>query len=127
MTASIDIVRREHKDVWKVPAKALNFKPDDGYLTAAITARLDEWKLRPDSGDWVTVWTWNETNHSMWPMFLRILGNGGGGESGLKDSEGNEVLEWEGTPPSVAPRLIIKAPPARRPGIFEGSGGLKVS
>src|SRR5262249_25534796 len=31
MTASVDIIRREHKDVWKVPSAALNFQLEDAY------------------------------------------------------------------------------------------------
>lgn len=127
MTVSIDIVRREHKDVWKVPSQALNFKLDDGYLTPAIVARLNEWKKRPDAGEWATLWTWNEGNRTVWPLFVRILGNNAAGEPSLKDSEGNEVLEWEGEPPGVPPRLIIGAPRAKPPGIFDGPANFKVS
>ena len=47
MTASIDIVRREHKDVWKVPSQALNFKMDEAYFTPAIKARVSDWKNAP--------------------------------------------------------------------------------
>lgn len=127
MTASIDIVRREHKNVWKIPSQALNFKLDDAYLTPAVIVRLNEWKKRPDAGDWVTLWTWNEGNRSVWPLFVRILGHGPDGEPGLKDSEGNEVLEWESGPPGAPPRLIINAPRAKSPGIFDGPANFKVS
>jgi len=127
MTASIDVVRREHKDVWKVPSQALNFKMDEAYFTAAIKARVSEWKKRPDAEQWITLWTWNETNHSVWPLFVRILGTNSAGEPGLKDSEGNEVLEWEAEAPQQPPRLIIGAPPAKAPGLFDGPANFKVS
>ena len=45
MTASIDIVRREHKDVWKIPSPALNFKMDDAYFTPAVTMQ-PSWSSR---------------------------------------------------------------------------------
>ena len=52
------------------------------------------------------------------------------GEPGLKDSEGNEVLEWEpGREPSraAALRVIIAAPPAKTPGFFDKPANIKVS
>jgi multidrug efflux pump subunit AcrA (membrane-fusion protein) len=128
MTASIDIVRVEHKDVWKIPREALDFKLDDAYQDDAIKARLAEWQRRSDAGLWVTAWTWDAARNSVWPVFVRVLGNNGGGEPGIKDSEGNEVLEWESSAASGnPPRLIIKAPPARPPGIFDQPANLKVS
>lgn len=127
MTAALDIIRREHKDVWRVPSQALNFRLEDAYLTPAIVARLAEWKQRPDAGEWAPVWTWNEGNRSVWPLFVRILGQGPNGEPGLKDSEGNEVLEWESGPPGTPPRLIINAPRAKPPGLFDSPNNMKFS
>jgi len=126
-TASIDVVRREHKNVWKIPSQALNFKMDEVYFTSAIKARLDEWKKRPDAEQWITLWTWNEGSRSIWPLFVRILGTNAAGEPGLKDSEGNEVLEWEAESPHHPPRLIISAPPAKAPGMFDSPANFKVS
>ncbi len=128
MTVSVDIVRREHKNVWRVPSAALNFQMEDAYLTGAARARLAEWKKRPDAGDWQTLWTWNGEEAE--PLFVRIGGTGPHGESGLKDSEGNEVLEWE---PGKAPtadhplRVIVGAPPAQAPGWFDRPAPIKVS
>ncbi len=127
MTASIDIVRLEHKNAWRIPSKALDFKMDEAYFTPAIRARIDEWKKRPDADKWVTLWTWNEGSRSIWPLFVRILGTNAAGEPGLKDSEGNEVLEWESDSFQHPPRLIINAPPARAPGVFDGPANFKVS
>jgi len=47
----------------------------------------------------------------------------------FKDSEGNEVLEWEaGKEPSGSPpRVIIGAPPAQAPGLFDQPAPIKVS
>jgi HlyD family secretion protein len=130
MTASVDIVRREHKDVWKVPSAALNFQLDEAYQSESARRRLAEWKLRPDHDQWHTLWTWDSVQRVPQPLFVRI-GGLKNGEPGLKDSEGNEILEWEpGTEPAAdatPPRVIIAAPPARSPGFFEQPVNIKVS
>jgi HlyD family secretion protein len=130
MTASVDIIRREHKNVWKVPNAALNFKLDEAYQSEAARARVAQWKKRPDHGQWATLWTWNGAERKAEPLFVRI-GGLKNGETGLKDSEGNEVLEWEpGREPSAGqspPRVIINAPPAHTPGFFEQPVPIKVS
>jgi HlyD family secretion protein len=129
MTVSVDIIRREHKGVWKVPSAALNFRLEDAYQTEVLRDRLAEWMKRPDHDQWVTLWTWDSAKRQPWPLFVR-LGGLKNGETGLKDSEGNEILEWEpGQEPSAAhppPRVIIAAPPAHNPGFFDMSK-IKVS
>jgi hypothetical protein len=131
MTASVDIIRGEHQNVWKIPSQALNFKLDDAYFTPEIRHRLTEFRQRPDAEQWVTLWTWDPDRGSVWPLFVRILGTNAQGELGLKDSEGNEILEWEpGRAPSAEsgpPRVIINAPPARAPGLFDQPANIKVS
>jgi HlyD family secretion protein len=110
MTASVDIVRQEHKDVWKVPSAALNFQLEGPYQSDAAKARLEEWKQRPDQADWRPVWVWDEQAERPWPVFVRV------GE--LKDGQFHEVREWE--PGRQPPRRVITgAPPATRPGIFD--------
>jgi HlyD family secretion protein len=110
MTASVDVIRREHKDAWKVPSAALNFQLEGPYQSDAAKARLAEWKRRPDQADWRPVWVWDEKTGQPWPVFVRI------GE--LKDGQFHEVLEWE--PGREPPRRVITgAPPATRPGIFD--------
>jgi multidrug efflux pump subunit AcrA (membrane-fusion protein) len=130
MTVSVDIVRYEHKNVWKVPSAALNFTLEDAYLTDAARAHLAEWKARPDYDQWRAVWTWDATERKPWPLWIRI-GGLKNGAAGLKDSEGNEILEWEpGREPTTAhppPRVIIAAPPARSPGFFNQPVPIKVS
>ena len=51
------------------------------------------------------------------------------GVPGLKDSEGNEILEWEpGRETTAAPsRVIIAAPPAHTLGFFDKPANIKVS
>jgi macrolide-specific efflux system membrane fusion protein len=129
MTVSVDILRREHKNVWRVPSTALNFQLEVAYQSEGARERVAVWRKRPDEKDWQTVWTWDAAKQSPWPMFIRVNGLKNG-EGGLKDSEGNEVLEWEpGAEPSAsaAPRLIIAAPPAQRPGFFDRPANIKVS
>lgn len=129
MTASVDIVRREHKDVWKVPSAALNFQLDEAYQSEAARVQVGEWKRRADAADWQVLWTWDAAAGEARPLFARI-GGLKNGEPGLKDSEGNEVLEWApGQEPArdAPPRLIVGAPPARVPGLLEQPANIKVS
>jgi multidrug efflux pump subunit AcrA (membrane-fusion protein) len=129
MTVSLDIIRREHKNVWRVPTAAMNFQLDDAYLTPAARSHLAEWKRRPDAGDWHALWTWKTEAQQPEPIMVRIGGVDKNGHPGLKDSEGNEVLEWEaGKEPSAnPPRVIIGAPPAQAPGFFDQPAPIKVS
>lgn len=129
MTASIDVIRREHKNVWKVPSAAMNFRLEEAYQSDEAKARLTEWRRRPDAADWHTLWTWDSEHAEARPLFVRI-GGLRKGEPGLKDGEGNEVLEFEPgrTPaPQCPPRVIIGAPPAHAPGLFDQPANIKVS
>jgi multidrug efflux pump subunit AcrA (membrane-fusion protein) len=129
MTVSVDILRREHKGVWRVPVAALNFPLEDAYHSAGVKERLAQWRERPDAKDWNVLWTWDAAKQGPWPLFVRVNGLKNG-EPGLKDSEGNEVLEWEpGREPSraAAPQVIIAAPPAKTPGFFDKPANIKVS
>jgi macrolide-specific efflux system membrane fusion protein len=130
MTVSVDVIRREHKDVWRVPAAAVNFRLEEAYRNSAAKARLAQWQQRTDADQWHTLWIWDRAQEAPAPVFVR-LGGLRGGEPGLKDSEGNEVLEWEpGREPSPgdpAPSIIIQAPPARPPGFFDRPANIKVS
>jgi HlyD family secretion protein len=129
MTAAVDIIRRQHANVWKMPTAALTFQLEDDYQSDAARARVDEWKKRPDAGAWRPVWVWDSQRREPWPLFVRVGGTRNG-EPGLKDSEFNEVLEWEpGVEPSLAapPRVITHAPPARSKGFFDQPSNIKVS
>jgi len=126
MTVSVDIVRVEHQNVWRVPAGATNFKLEEAYQTDAAKVHLATWKQRPDANDWFPVWTWNETRREPVPVFVRING-AKKDEFSLKDAEGIEVLEWEpGTEPAGPLRVIIGAPPARAPGLLDQSANVKL-
>lgn len=127
MTASIDIIRREHKKVWKAPVTALNFVLEDAYQSDAARAKVAEWKKRPDAKDWQALWTWDDAAQRVQPIFIRIGGVLKNGETGLKDSDGIEILEWEqGKEPTAPLRVIINAPPARAPGFFDQPANVKI-
>jgi multidrug efflux pump subunit AcrA (membrane-fusion protein) len=129
MTASVDIIRRRHVNVWKIPTAALTFQMEEAYQSDAAKERVAEWKKRRDHADWQAVWIWDAERRSAWPLFVRI-GGLKDNEPGLKDAEFNEVLEWEpGKEPAVATpyRLIINAPPASNPGIFDKPANIKLS
>jgi HlyD family secretion protein len=126
MTAAVDIIRRKHKDVWKMPTAALNFQMEDAYQSDAARERVAEWQ---DKKNWKPVWIWDTEKGKPWPIFVRIGGLDKAGEPGLKDSGFNEVLEWEPgqEPTGPPPRVIISAPPAHAPGFFDKPANIKVS
>jgi HlyD family secretion protein len=130
MTASVDIILREHRNVWKVPTSALNFQLDEPYQTEAARAKLAHWQQRSDRDDWKPLWVWDKKRNSPWPLFVRIGGKKGK-ETGIKDSQSNEVLEWEPglepKNPQNAPQVIINAPPAQKPGLFDQPSKIKFS
>jgi len=126
MTAAVDIIRRKHRDVWKMPTAALNFQMEDAYQSDAARERLAEWK---DKKNWKPVWIWDSDKRQPWPIFVRIGGLDKEKEPGLKDSGFNEILEWEPgqEPTGPPPRVIINAPPAFAPGFFDKPANFKVS
>jgi HlyD family secretion protein len=123
MTATIDIQRRKHENAWKMPNAALNFQLEEGYQTPEAKARLDQWKSRPDHDDWKYVWVLK--NKKPWPLFVRIGGKDAQGDTGIRDGQYTEVLEWD--PNEEAnfadaahlPEVIIAAPPVNKPGLFD--------
>jgi hypothetical protein len=130
MTASVDIVRREHRDVWKVPAAALNFHMEEAYWTDAARQHIAHWRQRSDTADWHALWIWDSDKRRPTPLFVRLGGADKNGEPGLRDGDFIEILEWEpGREPatSAAPRIIIDAPPAHAPGFFDQPMNIKVS
>ncbi len=126
MTMSLDIIRREHKDAWRIPIDSLNFTLDPAYQDSDAKSRVDEWKRRPDAKDWHTLWTWDASANRARPVFVRLSGMKNG-ETGLKDAEGNEILEWEpGAEPANSLRVIIGTPPVRPPGFFDQPANVKI-
>jgi multidrug efflux pump subunit AcrA (membrane-fusion protein) len=128
MNVSVDILRREHKNVWRIPTAALNFQLEEAYQSDAVRAKLAQWQGRPDSADWQPLWIWDAAQRTPGLVMARVNGQKNG-EPGLKDDTGIEVLEWEPgfDPGSTSPRLITGAPPAHRPGFFDKPANIKVS
>jgi HlyD family secretion protein len=120
-TASVDVIRRSHEKVWKMPAAALNFQADDAVLTEAARAKLRSWQGRPDRDQWRAVWVAGP-ERKPWPVFVRIGGKNAKGEEGIQDGQFTEVLEWdpelrpvpEANNPAGWPRPIIGMPPPRK-------------
>jgi multidrug efflux pump subunit AcrA (membrane-fusion protein) len=126
MTTSVDIVRFERVNAWRVPVGALNFKLEDAYQDATARAQLATWKQRADEGDWRVLWTWDNAAHRAHPVLIRVNAKANE-EPGLKDSEGVEILEWEpGKTPTGPLRVIIGAPPSKAPGFFDQPANLKI-
>lgn len=123
MTATVNVILRQHSNVWKVPTAALSFQLDEHYQSEAARAKLRDWQGKDD---WKPVWIMDEHNQP-WPIFVRIGGKNGAGETGIKDSEFNEVLEWDPqlTPKpdpkqhSTYPQVLTGAPPVAKRGLFE--------
>ncbi len=128
MNVGVDVVRSEHADVWRVPSGALGLKMDGAYQSDEVRARVAQWKQKTDTGGWLAVWTWDGERKEVRPLFVRIGGVDKNGQPGMKDSEGNEILEWEpGFVPTPNLRVILKVPPAKAPGIFDQPANLKMA
>jgi HlyD family secretion protein len=132
MTAAVDFILRRHADVWKAPTEALSLQLDEGYLAEAARAKLARWHDRKDADDWKPIWVVD--HQKPWPIFVRIGGRDKQGQTGIKDGQYNEILEWdpelEPKPdPKVSstyPQVITNAPPLRAPGFFEKPPNVKL-
>jgi multidrug efflux pump subunit AcrA (membrane-fusion protein) len=121
MNLSVDIVRRTHPDVWKIPKVALDFQLDDHYITPAARRKLENKEGLKNPNDWTPVWVLDR-NNKPWPIFVRIGGRNAAGETGINDGNYTEILEWdpEMDVKPVArdklsyPQVIIGAPPANQ-------------
>jgi hypothetical protein len=124
MTASVDVVVRRHDDAWKVPIAAVNLQMPEDHIGDAARARLAQWQGRKDRDQWKAVWVLK--GREPWPLFVRLGGTDGRGETGIHDAQFDEVLEWDPDlqpppdpkNPETAPRLIIAAPPPKQGSIF---------
>jgi HlyD family secretion protein len=125
MTASVDIVRRTHKDVWKVPTTAVNFALDEPYQTKEAKERVEKWYQTHSTDDWRTVWVIKD--RKPWPAFIRVGGKNAQGDTAIHDAQHYEVLEWDQDmqasvnpkDPATYPKLIVGAPPVNGGGLFK--------
>lgn len=126
MTAAVDIILRRHDHVWKMPTEALNLQLDEAYQSDAARARLLQWRNKSGSDDWKPVWIL-DARSKPWPIFVRIGGQDKQGQTGIKDAQYNEVLEWDpdleprpdAKVQSTYPQVITNVPPVRSPGLFD--------
>jgi HlyD family secretion protein len=127
MTPTVDIIRRTHDNVWKMPNAALTLEVDPHFLTLAAKS-----KLARKPNDWAVVWIMDK-NSKPWPIFVRTTPKDGKGETGINDGSYTEVLEWDAEldpkpiarNPSTYPRVIISTPQVPQ-SIFD-RGTFKVS
>jgi HlyD family secretion protein len=133
MTASVDVVRREHHQVWKMPVAALDFQLDEAYQTPEAKQKIKEWQNKPGREDWQTVWVVRDDKP--WPLFIRTGGRNAAGETGISDGKYREVLDWD---PDLAkkpnpqdkatwPQAIIAAPPVHKGGFLDQPTKFKFS
>jgi len=94
LTASVDIIRRSHREAWKVPSAALNFEPSADQLSAAARQKLAQRDNLPNADQWQTVWTVGDDGKP-WPIFVRTGGTNEHGETGIQEDRFTEALEWE--------------------------------
>jgi HlyD family secretion protein len=104
LTANVDILRRAHEGVWKIPSGALTFQPD-GAVTQAAAAKLQRWTERPDAKLWRPVWVLG-ADGKPWPVFVRV-DNHPGEATGIQEMLSTEVLEWD---PDLNPNPNPKDP-----------------
>ncbi len=120
LTATIDVIRRQHNEAWKMPAMALSFQPDEATLSEEARAKLQRGQERDH---WRPVWIVGE-DRTPWPVFVRISADKNA-EAGIRDTSFIEVLEWDpdlktkpvAGKPETYPRVIIAAPPGKA-GLF---------
>jgi HlyD family secretion protein len=126
LTANVEILRRTHEGVWKVPAAALNFQLE-GKPTAEAQAKLDRWQSRPDHAAWRPVWVLGKANKP-WPLFVRV-DNQTGEEPAIQETLATQVFEWDPeiagvvhpNDPAGFPRLITSMPSAKTGGLFSAT------
>jgi multidrug efflux pump subunit AcrA (membrane-fusion protein) len=120
MTAQVEIVDRTHPGVWKLPVNARSFTLDEHHQTAEAKAQAAKAEQRLDMSLWTKIWILRD--NKPWPVFVRLGGVNAKGDSGIKDAEYYEILEWdEETKPAelnpknkaTYPDVIIGAPPKK--------------
>ena len=132
MTAQVEITDRVHRDVWKLPVNARSFTLEENHLTAEAKKAVAEAENRLDMNKWSKIWILR--NGKPWPVFVRLSGVGAQGETGIKDAEFHEILEWDAQTkpaalnpkdPKTFPEIIIGLPPKKN-GLFDFNTNIKL-
>ncbi len=117
LTASLDIIRRSHRNAWKVPSAALHFEPDAKHQSKAAREKLAQRDSFQHPEQWQTVWTVDD-NGKPWPIFVRTGGKDEHGETGIQEDRFTEALEWDQEVKDPAALRVITAAPPPKKGIF---------
>jgi macrolide-specific efflux system membrane fusion protein len=132
MTAQVEITDRVHRDVWKLPVNARSFTLEENHLTAEAKKAVADAENRLDMNLWSKIWILR--NGKPWPVFVRLSGVGANGETGIKDAEHHEILEWDAQTrperlnakdPATFPEIIIGLPPKKN-GLFDFNTNIKL-
>lgn len=114
LSASVDIIRRSHRETWKVPSAALNFEPASDQLSAAARKKLAQRDNLSHANQWQTAWTVGDDGKP-WPIFVRTGGTNEHGETGIQEDRFTEALEWEQDVKDPAElKVITAAPPPKK-------------
>jgi HlyD family secretion protein len=132
MTAQVEITDRVHREIWKLPVNARSFTLEENHLTAEAKKAVAEAEERLDMNKWSKIWILR--NGKPWPVFVRLSGVGPDGETGIKDAEYHEILEWDAQTrperlnakdPATFPEIIIGVPPKKN-GLFDFNTNIKL-
>jgi hypothetical protein len=121
MTApQLEITDRIHQKVWQLPVNALSFSFDESQLSPEAKKRADEMESKLDMNTWTRIWILKDNKPQA--AFVRLKGLNAAGETGIKDAEFHEILEWDAETratldPNNPPEVIIGAPLPER-GLF---------
>jgi hypothetical protein len=141
MTVYLEMISREHSDVWLVPTEAFDVVVDEDLQSPEARKKREDWETRSKAAgtylDWKPVWIMDEQGRP-WPVFVRLGGVGPHGEPSFKGTaitgntatfgEYQEVLEWDADPllqrqlevtdPAGYPQVITEAPIIEKHSLF---------
>jgi len=117
LTASVDIIRRSHRDVWKVPSAALSFEPAAEAQSADARKKLAQRDSLPHPDEWQTVWAIGGDGKP-WPIFVRTGGKNEHGETGITADRFTEALQWDEEVKDPATLQVITTAPPPKKGFF---------
>lgn len=117
LTASVDIIRRSHRQAWKVPSAALTFEPAENQQSADARKKLAGRDSLPHPDEWQTVWIL-DMKGKPWPIFVRTGGKSSHGDGGITADRYTEALEWDAEATDPAALQVITAAPPPKKSIF---------